>query len=85
MTEQPADDPFHGCELGPDAVLGTHTFEDVLFIDDTEILVNVLTGETPAHSRATVEEDPRPFTGEGTCHCTADLTAPSVNHSNLVL
>lgn len=31
MTEQPADDPFHDCELGPEAILGTRTFEDVLF------------------------------------------------------
>jgi len=50
------DDPFHDCELGPDAILGTRTFEDVLFTDDTETPVNVLTGETPAHSQATVEE-----------------------------
>jgi len=52
----PDDDPFHDCELDPEAVLGTHTFEDVLFTDETETPVNVLTGETPAHSRATVEE-----------------------------
>jgi len=50
------DDPFHDCELDPEAILGTHTFEDVLFTDDTETPVNVLTGETPAHSQATVEE-----------------------------
>ena len=50
------DDPFHDCELDSDAILGTHTFEDVLFTDETETPVNVLTGETPAHSRATVEE-----------------------------
>ncbi|MFC6988668.1 hypothetical protein ACFQJD_07955 [Haloplanus sp. GCM10025708] len=56
MPEKPYDDPFHDCELGPDAVLGTHTFEDVLFTDEMETPVNVLTGETPAHSRATVEE-----------------------------
>lgn len=56
MTEQSADDPFHDCELDPDAVLGTCTFEDVLFTDDTETPVNVLTEETPAHSQATVEE-----------------------------
>ena len=42
--------------VGPHAILGTHTFEDVLFTDETETPVNVLTGETPAHSRATVEE-----------------------------
>ncbi len=36
--------------------MGTQTFEDVLFTDDTETPVNVLTGETPAHSKATVEE-----------------------------
>ena len=50
------DDPFHDCELDPEAILGTHTFEDVLFTDQTETPVNVLTGETPAHSQATVEE-----------------------------
>ncbi|WP_042661775.1 hypothetical protein [Haloferax sp. ATB1] len=56
MPEKPDDDPFHDCELGPAAVLGTRTFEDILFTDDTETPVNVLTGETPAHSQATVEE-----------------------------
>ncbi len=56
MTPHADDDPFHDCELGPDAVLGTHTFEDALFTDDTETPVNVLTGETPAHPQATVEE-----------------------------
>jgi len=50
------DDPFHDCELDPEAILGTRTFEDVLFTDGTETPVDVLTGETPAHSRATVEE-----------------------------
>ena len=54
MTSE--DDPFHDCELDPEAILGTHTFEDVLFTDETETPVNVLTGETPAHSQATVEE-----------------------------
>jgi hypothetical protein len=54
MTSE--DDPFHDCELDPEAILGTHTFEGVLFTDDTETPVNVLTGETPAHSQATVEE-----------------------------
>jgi len=49
-------DPFHDCELDPDAVLGTRTFEDVLFTDEAETPVNVLTGETPTHSQATVEE-----------------------------
>ena len=56
MTDETADDPFDNCELAPDAILGTHTFEDVLFTDETETPVNVLTGETPAHSQATVEE-----------------------------
>jgi hypothetical protein len=56
MTEELADDPFHDCELDPGAVLGTQTFEDVLFTNDTETPVNVLTGQTPAHSQATVEE-----------------------------
>lgn len=48
------DDPFHDCELDPEAIIGTHTFEDVLFTDETE--TPVLTGETPTHSQATVEE-----------------------------
>src|SRR6056297_3605661 len=56
MTDETADDPFDDCELAPDAILRTHTFEDVLFTDETETPVNVLTGETPAHSQATVEE-----------------------------
>lgn len=34
----------------------THTFEDVLVIDETETPVNVLTGETPVYSQATVAE-----------------------------
>jgi len=54
MTSE--NDPFHDCELDPEAILGTHTFKDVLFTDETETPVNVLTGETPAHSHATVEE-----------------------------
>ncbi|MBX0296847.1 hypothetical protein [Haloarcula nitratireducens] len=54
MTSE--DDPFHDCELDPEAILGTHTFENVLFTDETETPVNVLTGETSAHSQATVEE-----------------------------
>ena len=56
MAKLPDDDPFHDCELGPEAVLGTCTFENVLFTDETETPVNVLTGKTPAHSQATVEE-----------------------------
>lgn len=56
MSEQPSEDPFEDCELGPDAILGTRTFEDVLFTDETETPVNELTGETPAHSQATVDE-----------------------------
>jgi len=56
MTTHADDDPFHDCELDPDAILGTHTFKDVLFTDNTETRVNVLTGETPAHSQATVKE-----------------------------
>lgn len=56
MTDETADDPFDDCELAPDAILGTHTFENILFTDDTETPVDVLAGETPAHSQATVEE-----------------------------
>ncbi|MFK8213874.1 hypothetical protein [Haloferax volcanii] len=56
MPEKQGDDPFHDCELDPEAILGTHTFEDVLFTNGTEPPVNVFTGETPAHSQATVEE-----------------------------
>ncbi|MFC4452004.1 hypothetical protein [Halorussus aquaticus] len=56
MSEQPPDDPFEDCELGPDAILGTQIYEDVLFTDETETPVNVLTGETPDHSQASVDE-----------------------------
>ena len=56
MSEQPTDDPFEDCELGPEAVLGTRTYEDVLFTEETETAVNILTGETPEHSQATVDE-----------------------------
>jgi alpha-mannosidase len=45
MPEKQGDGPFHDCRLAPDAILGTHTFEDVLF-----------TEETSAHSQATVKE-----------------------------
>ena len=31
MTPEAVDDPFDDCELAPDAILGTYTFEDVLF------------------------------------------------------
>lgn len=37
-------------------VLGTRTFEDVLFTDETETPVNVLLGEIPALSQASVDE-----------------------------
>ena len=47
MPEKSDDDPFHDCELGPDAVLGMRTFRNVLFTEDTETPVNVLTGENP--------------------------------------
>ena len=56
MSEQPPNDPFEDCELGPDAILGTQIYEDVLFTDETETPVNVLTGETPDHSQASVDE-----------------------------
>jgi len=56
MIDETTGDSFDDCELAPDAILGTHTFEDVLFTDETETPVHVLTGETPAHSQATVEE-----------------------------
>lgn len=56
MSEHPIDDPFEDCELGPEAILGTRTFEDVLFTEETKTPVNVLTGQTPEHSRATVDE-----------------------------
>ncbi|AUV84223.1 hypothetical protein C2R22_21930 (plasmid) [Salinigranum rubrum] len=56
MTHEAANNPFDECELGPDAVLGTCTFQDVLFTNDTETLVNVLTSETPAHSQTPIEE-----------------------------
>jgi len=50
MSEQPTDNPFEDCELSPEAILGTRTYEDVLFTDETETPVNVLTGETLKHS-----------------------------------
>ncbi|ELZ33270.1 hypothetical protein [Halorubrum tebenquichense] len=56
MADETTDNPFDDCELAPDAILGTHTFEDALFTDKTETPVNVLTGATPVHSQATVEE-----------------------------
>ena len=56
MSKQPTDDPFESCELGPEAILGARTYEDILFTDETETQVNVLTGETPDHSLATVDE-----------------------------
>lgn len=56
MTEQPTDDPFDDCELDPDAILGTQTFEDVLFTEESETPVNVLTGETPERSKASVDD-----------------------------
>ncbi|EJN56853.1 hypothetical protein [Halogranum rubrum] len=56
MSEQPSKDPFEECDLSPDAILGTRTFEDVLFTDETERPVNVLTGDTPEHSQASVDE-----------------------------
>jgi hypothetical protein len=40
----------------PETVLGTTTYEDVLFTADTETPVNVLTGEPPARSQVSVEE-----------------------------
>ena len=55
IFEQPTDDLFNDCD-SPNTILGTHTFEDVLFTDETETPVNALTGETPARSQATVEE-----------------------------
>lgn len=56
MSEQSTDDPFEDCEFSPGAILRTRTYEDVLFTDETETPVNVLTGETPEHSQATVDE-----------------------------
>lgn len=60
MTKEPADDPFHDGESGPNVVLGTQIFEDVLFTNDTETPVNVLIGESSTHSHANVEEA-KPF------------------------
>ena len=56
MFEQPADNPFKDCELEPEAILGTQTFEDILYTEQTETPVNVLTGETPEHSQVTIAE-----------------------------
>ena len=37
MSEQPSNDPFEECELSPDAILGTHTFEDVISLFEERI------------------------------------------------
>lgn len=55
MSKRPHDDPFKDCELEPNTILGTRTFEDVLYTEQTEMPVIILTGEIPEHSRATVD------------------------------
>ncbi|MFC4987380.1 hypothetical protein [Saliphagus infecundisoli] len=63
----PSIDPFADCELGAEDVLGTRTFENVLFTSETPTPVDVRTGETPDRSIATLE-DARAFAadvGEG--------------------
>lgn len=37
-------------------ILGTHVYENALFTEDTETPVDVRTGETPDHSKASVED-----------------------------
>lgn len=56
-------DPVADCELGAEDVLGTRTFENVLFTSETPTPVDVRTGETPDRLRATVE-DARAFAEE---------------------
>ena len=58
MADEPADDSFHDCELGPEVIFRTRSFNNVLFTGETETPVNELTGETSAHSQATVDEAP---------------------------
>jgi len=48
--------PFNDCELSPEAILGEQTYPNVLFTSDAETPVNIRTGDTPDHSRATVAE-----------------------------
>lgn len=52
----PSTDPFADCELGAEDVLGTRTFENVLFTPETPTPVDVRTGETPDRSSATLED-----------------------------
>ncbi|WP_115864216.1 hypothetical protein [Halorussus litoreus] len=56
MSKQPPGDLFDDCALDPDAILGTQIYEGVLFTEETETPVNVLTGETPEHSKTNVDE-----------------------------
>jgi len=56
MSEQPSNDPFEECELSPDAILGTpHLRRRTIHRRDGNP-VNVLNGETPAHSQTSVDE-----------------------------
>ncbi|WP_114578467.1 hypothetical protein [Saliphagus sp. LR7] len=48
-------DPFADCELGVEDILGTRTFENVLFTPETPTPVDVRTGETPDRSNTTLE------------------------------
>lgn len=40
----------------PADIVGTHTYENVLYSNDTETPVNVLTGQTPSYAQAALEE-----------------------------
>ncbi len=60
----PSIDPFADCELGAEDVLGTRTFENVLFTSETSTPVDVRTGETPDRSIATLEDVPPVIEGQ---------------------
>ncbi|AFO57501.1 hypothetical protein [Natrinema sp. J7-2] len=62
MTSE--DDPFHDCELDPEAILGIHTFEDVLFTDDTETAQIALL----ASIESQVETQSKPYTAAAFFH-----------------
>lgn len=54
MAQQPT--PTAAELVQDQALLGTETFENVLFTPDTETPVDVRIGETPDYSRTTVDE-----------------------------
>ena len=56
MTQEAADDPFDDCELAPTGFSGHTPSKASCSPTRRETPVNVFTGETPAHSQASVEE-----------------------------